>query len=120
MPNTAQASQVREVLSVQSPTAGSRSMATALPPVLLLVRGDQAKLEPWWNRLSQERRVRPLQTAGDHVREDIELALFHDFATSVRLRCSSGAANKRMSRVAITAKPLPYRLHGRHHQARDE
>jgi hypothetical protein len=40
-----QASQVRYVLSVQSPTAGSGSMATALPPVLLLVRGDQAKLE---------------------------------------------------------------------------
>src|SRR5215212_4233506 len=78
-------------------------MATALPPVLLLVRGDQAKLEAWWNRLSQERRVRPLQTAGDHVREDIELALFHDFATSVRPRCSSGAANKRMSRIAIRA-----------------
>ena len=45
------------------------------------------------------------------------------FMTSQRQYGSAvqaGLKNKRMSRVAITAKPLPYRLHGRHHQARDK
>ena len=70
-----QASVVRYVLSVQSPTAGSGPMATALPPNLVLVRGYRASFKPWWNRLSQ-RRVRPLQTAGDHVRQDLSWLCF--------------------------------------------